>query len=208
MSTVPAVGFDLDMTLIDSRPGIKAVYVEIARRTGVPIDADLVVSRLGPPVELEMAHWFAEDEVEQRADEYRALYPAIAVDEVEALPGAHAAFDDVRARGARVVVITAKNEPHARLHLDRLGLVADEVRGRAWRGGKADVLREVGALAYVGDHEHDMEAAVTAEVAGIGVTTGPCDAESLRAAGAQAVLASLEDLPARLDALWSRPAVS
>ncbi|NUV50253.1 HAD family hydrolase, partial [Streptomyces sp. CAI-78] len=46
----PVVGFDLDMTLIDSRPGIGAAYRVLAAETGVPIDVDLVVSRLGPPL--------------------------------------------------------------------------------------------------------------------------------------------------------------
>ncbi|BFO22549.1 hypothetical protein SHKM778_89370 [Streptomyces sp. KM77-8] len=48
ISTPPTVGFDLDMTLIDSRPGIRACYLALAARTGAYIDADLAVSRLGP----------------------------------------------------------------------------------------------------------------------------------------------------------------
>jgi phosphoglycolate phosphatase len=32
------VGFDLDMTLIDSRPGIKAAYDRLSAETGVYID--------------------------------------------------------------------------------------------------------------------------------------------------------------------------
>ncbi|MCZ9344745.1 HAD family hydrolase, partial [Streptomyces sp. TRM76130] len=47
----PTVGFDLDMTLIDSRPGIHACYVELSARTGTHVDADLAVTRLGPPLE-------------------------------------------------------------------------------------------------------------------------------------------------------------
>ena len=31
------VGFDLDMTLIDSRPGIAATWAELARRTGADL---------------------------------------------------------------------------------------------------------------------------------------------------------------------------
>ena len=50
--TSPAltVGFDLDMTLIDSRPGIRACYQALSERTGTYIDADLAVTRLGPPL--------------------------------------------------------------------------------------------------------------------------------------------------------------
>ncbi|CAO0837165.1 hypothetical protein SMICM17S_05890 [Streptomyces microflavus] len=39
------VGFDLDMTLIDSRPGIAAAYRALSAETGVRIDDALVVSR-------------------------------------------------------------------------------------------------------------------------------------------------------------------
>jgi phosphoglycolate phosphatase len=188
-------GFDLDMTLIDSRPGIKAVYEQIVAESGVPINTDVVVSRLGPPVEWELAKWMPEADVDRWADRYRELYPSIALELVETLPGALAAVDAARSRG-RTIVVTAKHGPNAVLHLERLGLVVDEVFGRAWREGKGEVLRAEGAGVYVGDHVHDMEAAQAAESHGVGVTTGPCDADELRAAGASTVLTTLEDFPA------------
>ena len=52
------VGFDLDMTLLDSRQGVGEVYEVLAAETGVLIDADLASSRLGPPLETELAEWF------------------------------------------------------------------------------------------------------------------------------------------------------
>ena len=48
------VGFDLDMTLIDSRPGIRASLRALTEETGVPIDADVVIGRLGPKLEWEL----------------------------------------------------------------------------------------------------------------------------------------------------------
>ncbi|MFD1825772.1 MULTISPECIES: HAD family hydrolase [Mumia] len=202
LGTSPLLGFDLDMTLIDSRPGIKAVYDELSARTGVPLDSDLVVSRLGPPVESELAHWFPDADVPAMADLYRALYADIAVARIAPLGGAREAFDAVRQRGGRVAVITAKNSADAQRHLDHLGLEADEVRGRAWRTGKADALRELGAVAYIGDHVHDMEAAELVGIPGVGVTTGPCSRDELGAAGAAIVLATLLELPDHLDAVW------
>ena len=38
------VGFDLNMTLIDGRPGIGAAWTALAAETGVRIDVDLVSS--------------------------------------------------------------------------------------------------------------------------------------------------------------------
>lgn len=190
-------GFDLDMTLIDSRPGIRAVYDELVAESGIAIDTDLVVSRLGPPVEWELARWMPEKDAEHWADRYRELYPSIAPALVAAMPGAHEALESARSRG-RTILVTAKHGPSAALHLEHLGLEVDEVFGRAWREGKAEVLRAQDASLYVGDHVHDMEAAGLAGATGLGVTTGPCSADELRAAGADDVLASLTDLPAWL----------
>ncbi|MFC5676458.1 HAD family hydrolase [Aeromicrobium endophyticum] len=193
-------GFDLDMTLIDSRPGIKAVYEQIVVESGAPIDTNAVVSRLGPPVEWELAHWMPEADVEHWADRYRELYPSLALELVETLPGALDAVEAARSRG-RTIVVTAKHGPNAVLHLQRLGLEVDEVFGRAWREGKGEVLRAEGASVYVGDHAHDMEAARAAEAHGVGITTGPCGADELRTAGASTVLTTLEDLPALLSTM-------
>lgn len=193
-TTDRVTGFDLDMTLIDSRPGIKAVYEELSRQTGTHIDSDLAVSRLGPPLETELAYWFPPETIESMADRYRALYPALALPLIEPLPGAAAALAAARTAG-RAIVITAKFAPLARLHLERLGLDADEVYGNAWRLGKADVLRAEGARMYVGDHVHDIDAAKAADAVGIGVATGPSSDEELLAAGATVVLPSLLEFP-------------
>ena len=190
-------GFDLDMTLIDSRPGIKAVYDELAARTGTFIDSDLVVSRLGPPVEAELAHWFPADVVPEMADRYRALYPAIAVDRVTLLPGAREAIEAAAERG-RTLLVTAKAQRNAELHVQHLHLPLDAVHGDVWRDGKAGVLREASATLYVGDHVHDMDAARLAAIPGVGVTTGPCSGAELAAAGAALVVDSLTELASRL----------
>ncbi|HCA87133.1 MAG TPA: haloacid dehalogenase, partial [Streptomyces sp.] len=141
----PTVGFDLDMTLIDSRPGIKALYEVLAAETGTHIDADLAVTRLGPPLEQELAHWFPAAHVPGIADRYRALYPDHAVAPASAMPGAREAVAAVREAGGRAVVVTAKHEPNARLHLEHLGIRPDEVVGSLWAETKAEALREHGA---------------------------------------------------------------
>jgi phosphoglycolate phosphatase len=191
--SAPTVGFDLDMTLIDSRLGIKAVYVALAAETGVAIDADLVVSRLGPPLEHELAEWFPADRVAEMVDRYRALYPSRAIEAAPALPGARDAIQAVREAGGRAIVVTAKNTPHARLHLSHLGIEADEVIGGLWAEGKAEALRAHGAGVYVGDHVGDVRGAETAGALSVAVATGPYAAEELRAAGAQVVLGDLTD---------------
>ncbi|MGA4841183.1 HAD family hydrolase [Streptomyces sp. G45] len=192
------VGFDLDMTLIDSRPGIHACYVALAERTGTHVDADLAVTRLGPPLEQELAHWFPAEEIAATAALYREMYPTYAVAATPALPGAREAVDAVRAAGGRAVVVTAKFEPNAKLHVEHLGIAADAVVGDLWAEKKAEALRAYGASVYVGDHTGDVRGARTAGALSVAVATGPCDAAELRAAGADVVLDDLRRFPAWL----------
>jgi phosphoglycolate phosphatase len=191
----PVIGFDLDLTLIDSRPGIAATLRELSARTGVFIDAEAAVTRLGPPLDDELTRWYPAAEVPAAAEIFRELYPALAVHASPALPGVPEAFAAVEQRNGAIVVITGKYEPNARLHLDHLGLRVDAVVGWAWGDGKTEALRVHGAQVYVGDHPGDMSAARRAGVLAVGVLTGHHDAASLTAAGADTVLTDLRDFP-------------
>jgi phosphoglycolate phosphatase len=184
----PTIGFDLDMTLIDSRPGIKATYEELSARTGTYIDAALAVTRLGPPLEQELAHWYPDEKIAEVGELYRELYRDYGIASALAMPGAREAVAAVRAAGGRAVVVTAKHEPNAKLHLEHLGIQPDAVVGWLWAEAKAEALREHGAAAYVGDHTGDVRGAKTAGVLSVAVPTGPCDEKELRAAGADVVL--------------------
>ncbi|MBB5111210.1 HAD hydrolase-like protein [Micromonospora echinospora] len=193
------VGFDLDMTLVDSRPGIAAAFRALTARTGVHVDGDLAVSRLGPPLRTELAHWFPAERVEEAVTVYRELYPAYAITPTVPMPGAEAALRAVQARGGRTMVVTAKIGRLAKLHLDHLGLPVDELAGDVFAEQKAVALREHGATLYVGDHVADMAAARAAGIPGVAVATGPCSAAELTEAGAYLVLDDLVEFPRALD---------
>ncbi|MFD7459034.1 HAD family hydrolase [Streptomyces sp. NPDC059868] len=194
-STPLTVGFDLDMTLIDSRPGIHACYQALAERTGTFVDADLAVTRLGPPLTEELRNWFPEEDVPAVADLYRSMYPAHAITATPALPGAREAIAAVRASGGRAIVVTAKYEPNAKLHLEHLGLEPDVLVGDLWAEAKAVALREHTAGVYVGDHTGDIRAARAADALSVTVATGPFGAAELREAGTDVVLADLTAFP-------------
>ncbi|BFV57786.1 HAD family hydrolase [Kitasatospora sp. CMC57] len=193
------VGFDLDMTLLDTRPGIRATYDALSAATGVPIDSALAVTRLGPPLAHEIANWFPAEEVAEMADLYRTLYREHALPGTLLLPGVVESLAAVRAHGGRVAVITGKYESNARLQLDHVGLAVDILVGDTWAESKGDALREHDATVYVGDHLGDIIGARAASVVAIGVATGPYTAAELRAAGADVVFADLTEFPGWLD---------
>src|SRR5690606_5932682 len=111
-----------DLTLADTRAGIAAVYAALATETGVTIDTGLIVRRIGPPLEEELARWFPADEVPAMAARYRAIYADIAIPETVLMPGAVAALDAVGARGGRVVVVSGKNQADTERTVAYLGL--------------------------------------------------------------------------------------
>ncbi|MGH3318948.1 MAG: ATP-dependent sacrificial sulfur transferase LarE [Streptosporangiaceae bacterium] len=193
------VGFDLDLTLVDSRAGIAAVADALSAESGVPIDTPAIVDSIGSPLSEELSRWFPPDRVSWAADRFRILYPELAVPRSTLLPGAAEAVAAVRRLGGRPVVVSAKYEPNVRATLEHVGLDVDEVVGSRYGGDKGTALREYRTSVYVGDHRGDIEAARAAGAVGVGVATGRLDAAALRSAGADVALADLTEFPGWLD---------
>ncbi|WP_220448304.1 HAD family hydrolase [Nonomuraea diastatica] len=193
---VTSVGFDLDMTLADTRAGIAAVYDELAVRLGVPFDSAAIVKRLGPPLERELANWLPPEAVPAAADLYRQIYPELGVPVHTAMAGAHDAIEAVRAAGGRVIVVTGKNLRDAIGTVRMLGFPVDEVVGSVFGAEKGSALARFGAAAYVGDHVGDIEAARAGGAVSVTVATGPYTAGELRDHGADVALTDLTDFAA------------
>src|SRR3954454_5392800 len=197
MKSVPlVVGFDLDMTLIDTAPGFGDVLRALGSELGVDFPVEEMTARLGPPLDLLLAPYLEADAIAAAGDRFRALYPDHAIASVPVLAGAHDALAAVRRHGGRVVVVTGKFPDNARLHVEHLGLDVDHLEGWVWGVGKAAALRREGASIYVGDHVHDVEGALAAGALSVSVLSGACTRQELEAAGTHVVLASLADFPA------------
>ncbi|MFT4009541.1 MAG: HAD hydrolase-like protein [Nocardioidaceae bacterium] len=194
------VGFDLDMTLIDTRVGFAACLRALAEETGVEYDIDALITRLGPPLDLMLADYVDDpDLIARLVDRFRAIYPDTAVAPTPAFAGAYEALAAVRRHGGATIVVTGKHQPNARLHLDHLAFDVDELVGWAWGAGKAEHLVAHGASVFVGDHVHDVEGALAAGVTSVSLLTGGCTERELRAAGTHVVLTDLTEFPAWLD---------
>ncbi len=193
------VGFDLDMTLIDTVPGFAATLGALGAELGVAFPLEEMTARLGPPLDHLLGDHLPQSDVAAAGDRFRALYPDHAIAGVPAFDGAHEALAAVRRHRGRIVLVTGKFPANAQRHVDHLGLDVDRVEGWVWGVGKANVLREEGASIYVGDHVHDVEGARAAGAVSVSVLTGGCTREELEAAGTQVVLDDLTQFPAWLD---------
>lgn len=191
-----AVGFDLDMTLLDSRPGIRKSLDALSAETRTFIDTELVLGRLGPKLEDELAHWFPAADVDAMAVRYREIYyEHCANGGTLAFEGARESVHAVRAHGGRVIAITAKAERSSWRCLEEVAIEVDAVVGHVHGDEKRDALLEHRATIYVGDTIADVRAGVDAGITAVGVTTGMHDAAQLTAAGAHVVFPTLEPFP-------------
>jgi phosphoglycolate phosphatase-like HAD superfamily hydrolase len=197
------VAFDLDMTLIDTAPGMSTTLTALADELGVDLPVEELTARLGPPLDVLLDGYVPAEQMSAAVDRFRVLYVEHAIHAVEAFPGAAEAIAAVRRHDGRVLVVTGKYEPNARRHVEHLALDVDLVHGMVVGPGKADVLRREGASILVGDHVHDVEGAKAAGVVSVSVLTGGCTEEELVEAGTDVVLADLTVFPDWLDAYVS-----
>ena len=123
------VGFDLDMTLIDTVSGFAATLEALgrrARRRAPGRGADRTARPTARPAARAPP---ARRAVGPAADRFREIYPDIAVAPTPALAGVAEALAAVRRHGGRIVLVTGKHTPNAQLHVDHLGLDVDVVEG-------------------------------------------------------------------------------
>jgi len=193
------VGFDLDMTLIDTVPGFRDVLTALGTELGVVFPVEEMTSKLGPPLDMLLQPYLPAAQIPAAGDLFRTLYPRHAILNVPAFAGAHEAIAAVRRHEGRVLVVTGKFPENAQLHLDHVGFDVDHLEGWVWGVGKADVLKREGARIYVGDHVHDVEGALAAGVTSVSVLTGGCTRAELEDAGTHVVLETLHEFPDWLD---------
>lgn len=174
------VAFDLDMTLVDSRPVSRRALECLASDHGYDLDVESLMAGYGLP----LSQWLP------MSSDY-ALFRSLQrqyISSAEPMPGALDAVDAAQRTGGRVVVVTASPEAIAVEMLRAAGLTVDTVRADVWAAGKVEPLEDEQCWAFVGDHADDMSAARQAGAVAVGVATG-----TSRPAGADV---ELEDLNA------------
>lgn len=192
------VGFDLDMTLVDSSVGIVDALVHVCHLHGVKISRDDALATIGLPLDQVFPIWLPQYSYEQLLDEYRAHYGEFGIPKTIPMPGAIETIDAVHELNGRVVVVSAKKEDFARRVLEVAGLTVDAVYGYLFAELKGDALRHENAHIYVGDHPGDVLAARAAEAISIVVTNGATNEGILRESKPDVVLKTLEEFPSWL----------
>jgi phosphoglycolate phosphatase-like HAD superfamily hydrolase len=194
-----AIGFDLDMTLVDSAAGIIASVQHVCSHYGVDAASDDIAATIGLPLDRVFPRWLPEHPYDELLQRYRRHYAEVGVPLSVAMVGAAQALAATREAGARIIVVTAKHGPIAERVLQVAGLEVDTVVGESFAEAKGAVLLDHAASVYVGDHPGDMRAAQVAGAVAVAVPSGPTSAADLHAAGADVVLDDLGQFAQWLD---------
>lgn len=173
------VGFDLDMTLVDSAEGIADALMKVFADHGAEVTREDVLGTIGLPLDMVFPMWLPDESYEQLLDEYRDHYGRFGIPKTTLLPGARDAVDAIHEAGGRVVVVSAKKKDFVDRVLDVVALPADVTYGYVFAEHKAKALLDEGAQVYVGDHEGDIRAARAADAVSFIVTTGPMTRDEL-----------------------------
>ncbi len=190
----PTLFFDLDGTLIDSAPGITRCAAHALVQLGQPVPDESVLRRwIGPPLRDTFRPIFGDPErVEAAVAHYRDRYDRIGYAEHTVYDGIADTLRDLRLRGHRMAVVTAKNEPHARKIVATFDFADcfDDIIGATLDGRLshkpeliAEALARLGLRAddciMIGDRHMDVDGARHHRMRSIGVRWGFGDADEL-----------------------------
>lgn len=202
---------DLDGTLIDSLPGIRASCLATLDALGHEADPAMDFRFLvGPPLPEVMRRLlrpYGDDRIDLAVTTYRAHYGESGMYLATVYPGVAETLERLHRRGTPMYVATSKRNAFARQIVHHLGLARwlDGIYGTEPDGSLDDKADLIAALlrvkrltarsaAMVGDRSHDMEGARTNGVGAIGALWGYGTRAELQAAGADQLVSHPSEL--------------
>lgn len=195
MPRYDAVLFDVDGTLIHSRPGIEKTFAYAFEKMGLD-PAQIDISRyLGPPLRWSFAQHFSDEaDVERAVDLYRDRYARLGMHECSLFPGVQDLLERLRSAGVRLATATSKPTEVVTPILEEQGILKyfDLVGGASMDKSvdtKTAVVRQdlndprfaTGRVLMVGDRKDDMQGAADCGLPAAAVLYGYGSCEELEA---------------------------
>ena len=183
MSSLSAIFFDLDGTLVDSSIGIHNGFTYTFEQLGVPSpDAKTIRGFMGPPLETSFASCLSPNQIELAIQLYRSYYKEKGVYEAQLFPQTKEILAEL-AQQYPLYITTTKNTPTA-VHMTANFEIEDFFAGIYGSSPqalhKADVIRQAlethhlapETVVIIGDTKFDMIGAQETGIKKLAVTWG------------------------------------
>jgi phosphoglycolate phosphatase len=203
---------DLDGTLTNPKLGITKSVQYALRSFGIETeDLDTLTRHIGPPIKTGFMEYydFTDEQADLAVKKYREYFIQYGINENEVYKGMEEFLSKLKMAGKTIIVATSKPEPLARQILKnfRLDVYFDDICGATFddnqRSRKEDVIRyaldknhitDMSGVVMVGDRKYDIEGAKAVGISSIGVLYGFGSREELKTAGADRIVATLDEL--------------
>ncbi|SBV98369.1 conserved hypothetical protein [uncultured delta proteobacterium] len=205
--------FDLDGTLIDSKPGVTRSFSRALCDCGIDAHPDSLNRVIGPPLEDSFKTFgLMGDTLGEAVVRFRRYYAADGIFDFSLYPGVADMARGLAGAGKRLFVATSKQEDSALRVLEHAGLAAcfTGIAGASFadnRLRKEDVLRHAcerhgvdpaQGCVMAGDTAYDVHGAHALGMPCVGVLYGFGTRPELENAGADAIAATVAELHAML----------
>lgn len=207
----PAVLFDLDGTLIDSRPIVFETFEEVFKQMlpDKKLTKEELYSFFGPTLEESFSKYLPEDKVEEAIDLYQKINLKMHTPErIKVMPNAAQTLQTLKAMGCPIGIVSNKRQKVVELGLKMTGLdkypdvvIGKENLGRAKpypdgliAGANALNTRQDNVI-YVGDNAADIEAARNMAAFSIGYSDDEKQKAALRRAKPCRMVDDLSQIP-------------
>lgn len=205
--------FDLDGTLTDSGEGIMKCARLALEYYGIPVpDINALRVFVGPPlVDSFVRFGVPKEEANHAVEVYRSRYLTVGKFENYPYPGIHELLRKLKNRGHKLYVATSKPETTSIEILEHFELAEffDIIAGASMDSGrscKADVIayllnqcQRTDEIVMVGDTAYDVIGAKAHNIPTIGVSWGYGEVSDMEAAGAVAIVNTMDELYAHLN---------
>ena len=183
MTTISAIFFDLDGTLVDSSIGIHNAFTHTFEKLEVPIpDAKTIRGFMGPPLESSFATCLPKEQISEAVQIYRSYYKEKGIHEAQLFPQIVELLEELSSKYP-LYITTTKNTPTAQDMTKNLGIhhFFEDIYGSSPEAPhKADVIRQAlqthqlvpEQAIIIGDTKFDMLGAQETGIQKLAVTWG------------------------------------